>query len=314
MKTSRMLPWLSPVADVVFILLSIAAALYFLLPFWLEEKYTGFAINLAAGGAIVLVTMLLLKAQSAAEMRKEHDVELLKARLELYGSLSDELKGIIKAGKVTDENRIAVLILSQRIAAIAGNEVVKGFQDFAREFARAAEDNEIDRDEIPRLLKASAQLSAKMREDLVTREELGTLHAASVAQAAESVVNMLPKPLTPEERFVMLCSGEEKAYYSRALEHLRSKKVEPIWGQPGFSVKDADGAPVIWGAPSSSKQASGIRIHKENLTEETQRQLAEFLVPKWLSQGKLEGKKQIRVTPKDMPVEDLCQLLDIVLA
>jgi hypothetical protein len=81
-----------------------AAVLFVLFRLFLDTASTNYASEIAAAfmGALVtvVITMILLNRQSEAETLKERNVELLKQKITVYGTLIDRLESIMRKGEV----------------------------------------------------------------------------------------------------------------------------------------------------------------------------------------------------------------------
>jgi len=224
-----------------------AAALFFAFCFFDRPHFPDLAVNLAAGAATVIITMLLLKMQSGAEMRKEHDAKLLEARLALYDRLMEELKQILQKEKVTPEVVVAVQLLNQRVAAIAGEDTVKAFGRFTDTFSKVAGDPQLTADTRDELLGVAAEVSAAMRKDVVPKDDQGKLEARQLAKDVAERAKSLSKPgVTTEEDFMARCADdEERRFYKDVLAFLAQKGIPFAWCSSGFSIKDHAGTSVV---------------------------------------------------------------------
>ena len=116
----------------------------------------------------VLLTSILLKRQTGAELRKEENVMFLDLKMRTYTELIDQLQDIISKKNILEEDMIEIRLLNQKLTFVGSEEVIIAFNSFSRCFARAALKDGIDNDDIDDLLEELSELSVYIRKDLMS--------------------------------------------------------------------------------------------------------------------------------------------------
>src|SRR5450759_5025386 len=100
-------------------------------------------------------------------MRKDRNSILLEKKIDFYNTLMENLKEILckEDGIFTRNQMVAVQILNQKMAYIAGEKVVETFAKFAELFANAVKDKKLSDSERDEILEALSEMSVKMRID-----------------------------------------------------------------------------------------------------------------------------------------------------
>lgn len=115
----------------------------------------------------VLLTSILLKRQTGAELRKEENVMFLDLKMKTYTELIEQLQDIISKKNVLEEDMIEIRLLNQKLTFIGSEEVLIAFNSFSRCFARLALKDGIDDDDIDELLEELSEMSVYIRKDLM---------------------------------------------------------------------------------------------------------------------------------------------------
>ena len=118
----------------------------------------------------ILLTSILLRRQTAAELRKEENVMFLNQKMKVYNELIDQLYDIISKKNILEEDMIEIRLLNQKLTFIASQEVLLAFSKFSRIFASFALKEAIGNEEIDKLLLELSHMSLAIREDLLQNE------------------------------------------------------------------------------------------------------------------------------------------------
>jgi hypothetical protein len=94
---------------------------------------------------------------------KERNVELLKQKIAVYGTLIDRLESIMRKGEVSLEDEIAIQMLNLKLSFFASTEVLQKFNEFARQFSLVAADRKVTGEERTELLGTLGELSTSIR-------------------------------------------------------------------------------------------------------------------------------------------------------
>lgn len=115
----------------------------------------------------VLLTSILLKRQTEAELKKEENIMFLELKMRTYRELIDQLYDIISKKKVLEEDMIEIRLLNQKLAFIASQDVLLAFREFSQCFASMAVKPAIGNEEIDVLLVELSKLSFHIRQDML---------------------------------------------------------------------------------------------------------------------------------------------------
>ncbi|MEO0333164.1 MAG: hypothetical protein AAF223_16015, partial [Bacteroidota bacterium] len=80
----------------------------------------------------ILLTSILLRRQTVAELRKEENVLFLNVKMKVYLELIDQLQDIMAKKNILEEDMIEIRLLNQKIAFISSQEVLEAFNNFSR--------------------------------------------------------------------------------------------------------------------------------------------------------------------------------------
>lgn len=115
----------------------------------------------------ILLTSILLRRQTVAELRKEENVLFLDMKMKVYLELIDQLQDIMSKKNILEEDMIEIRLLNQKIAFISSQEVLEAFNNFSRSYATKALKDEINDDDIDDLLRELSKMSFHIRRDLL---------------------------------------------------------------------------------------------------------------------------------------------------
>ncbi len=289
-----------------------AAVLFVLFRLFLDTASTNYASEIAAAfmGALVtvVITMILLNRQSEAETLKERNVELLKQKIAVYGSLIDRLESIMRKGEVSLEDEIAIQMLNLKLSFFASTEVLQKFNEFARQFSLVAADRKVTGEERTELLGTLGGLSTSIRHDLSSQEDLRTERKLFSEEELKNLVmgnvNSLFGKTTPKN-FLDSCSTEARDYFSRLFARLDSEDL-PYWmGTRGFSVNR-----IFRAYPTFGSKLSGLYLRLDQVAEDRRDEVRQTLAR--LTGRPLEdfrGDKQISLGPEELTPEGVCEVV-----
>ncbi|MEM6845539.1 MAG: hypothetical protein AAF632_25215 [Bacteroidota bacterium] len=115
----------------------------------------------------ILLTSILLRRQTVAELRKEENVLFLDVKMKVYLELIDQLQDIMAKKNILEEDMIEIRLLNQKIAFISSQEVLEAFNSFSRLYAAKALKDQMDDDDIDELLRELSKMSFHIRRDLL---------------------------------------------------------------------------------------------------------------------------------------------------
>jgi hypothetical protein len=295
--------------------IALAAVLFALFSLFLDQGTPPYAFEIAAAfmGALVtvVITMILLNRQSEAEMLKERNVELLKQKITVYGDLIDRLEAIMRKGEVSLEDEIAIQMLNLKLSFFASTDVLRKFNEFARQFSLVAADRKVTDQERTELLDALGELAAIIRHDLSSEEDLRTerklISETDLKNLVMSNVNSLFGKTTPKN-FLDACSTEARDYFSRLFAGLDSEGLAFTMGTKGFSASR-----IFRGYPTFGSKLHGLQLRMDQVAEDKRDEVRELLAR--LTGRPLEslrGDKTISFTTEELPVEAVCEVVRAV--
>lgn len=262
------------------------------------------------GGLLtIVITGVLLQKQSDVTIRQERNAKMLEAKLTLLKDLMDELKEIL-TGENIEKQVVAVQILSQRVTALSGIEVVRSFNGFAAEFARAAADNKLEEAEKNALLDALGKVSIEMRKDMLAADELERFtrtEEKGFREIATKNLEVLKRKPTTQGGFLEACSPEDRKYYEDLLRFLNGNEFTLDWGTVGFSTRPPGMGPAVLQCyPTASRKS--LVILKANLPRGFS---SDILARLESTKAPKEGaeRKEIGLRTSEVTVSELCDLL-----
>lgn len=290
----------------------LAAALYFVFRLFLTKTTFPYAYEIAAAfmGALVtvVITMILLNRQSEVETLKERNVELLKQKILVYGTLIDRLEAVMRKGEVSLEDEIAIQMLNLKLSFFASTDVLKKFNEFARQFSFVAADRKVTDEERTELLGVLGELSAIIRHDLASEEDRRTEQKLFSEEDLKNLVmanvNSLFGKTTPS-RFLEACSTDARDYFSRLFARLDSEDLPYHMGTKGFSASR-----IFRGYPTFGSKLSGLYLRLDQVAEDRReevRELVSRLTGRPLEE--LRGDKQIRLSAEELTPEGVCEVV-----
>jgi hypothetical protein len=278
----------------VLLLLTIAltVALFFLFSEFLHTGTPAFAYEIAAAfmGALVTVaiTMILLNRQSEVEMQKERNVELLKQKIAVYAGLIE--------------------MLNLRLSFVASTDVLKKFNEFARQFSLVAADRKVTDQERAELLDALGELSTTIRHDLSSeedrRQEKKLFSEEDLKNLVMANVSSLFGKTTPKH-FLDACSTEARDYFSRLFAGLDAEGLAYQMGTKGFSASR-----IFRGYPTFGSKLHGLQLRMDQVAEDKRDEVRELLARlTGRPLASLMGDKTISFTAEELPVEAVCEVV-----
>jgi len=130
--------------------------------------------------ATVLITAMLLNKQTEVELRKEQSIKFIELKSEIYLDFIGYMEQLILEREVTEEDHVRLQFLTHKLAMVASPAVLTQYQQFLRVFNRSTRDEALDRQEGDAISAALAQLTVKIRQDLVGELDEQGLHDISV--------------------------------------------------------------------------------------------------------------------------------------
>ncbi len=158
----------------IFLLLAIGFAstsAYLVFRIVLDESQHPITFELFAAliGVILTITLtsILLKRQTAADLRKDENIKFLDLKMKIYLELIDQIHDIFTKKDILEEDVIEIRLLNQRLTFVASQEVLIKFSGFSALFAKLARQNGISNDDMDELLAELSILSVSIRQDLL---------------------------------------------------------------------------------------------------------------------------------------------------
>ena len=236
------------------LLLAVVAFLVFRL--FITQQSSPYASEIAAAfvGTLltISVTALLLKHETAyktnAELDKEKSVKIYETKVETYQALMNEIERILLQESLEDNDRFRLQILFQKVVFVAGPDVLEKLPDFTQVFSKAALNGKISKAERGEILAGFGKLAIEIRADLneQVQEDKEKLEKIITAISANF------SPQTDEATFLSSCTPDEKDYYARALEYLKSAGISYERGQRGLPIKNKQEKTVMQFYPSDA--------------------------------------------------------------
>jgi hypothetical protein len=144
--------------------------------------------------ATVLITALLLNQQTAVELRKEQSIKFLELKKEVYTAFIDFIEHLLTKGRLDKTDRLRMQVFSHRLAVIASPEVLEQYNRFQKAFYKVSDDDTLDRRDSDTISHELAELTVKIRLDLV-----GELDEGSHFRQDEITAQILRNQATDEK-------------------------------------------------------------------------------------------------------------------
>ena len=219
--------------------------------------------------------------------------------METYKSLMEKIEDILLKEELDDKAAIQLQIIFQKIAFVAGIEVLNTLKTFLRAFADAAKDGRITKEERKKILSAFGELSVEIRDDL-------SEHHENNKEAIRNIIreNIESMPLkTTEEAFLEKCDEQERPYFKQIIQYIQSQNIVYEMGKTGMSVRDRDNKAVLYLFPTGTIRR--IEIRSKELPKEKISMLKERLNAYHIDSFSFK--------PSQVPVEVFIEILDMMM-
>lgn len=117
--------------------------------------------------ATILITAMLLNKQTEVELRKEQSIKFIELKSRIYMEFIDFIEGLIRKQSLEPEDMVELQFYTHRLAVIASPQVLEQYHSFLEVINCSLRDEEISRREGELISHALAELTVKIREDLV---------------------------------------------------------------------------------------------------------------------------------------------------
>jgi len=117
--------------------------------------------------ATVLITALLLNKQTAVEIQKEQSIKFIDLKTRTYEELINQIEEISQSEKINKGDMISMQFITHRLAIFSSPQVLEEFQNFLEVLDTRTKDRKISRDDSIILAESLANLTVKIREDLI---------------------------------------------------------------------------------------------------------------------------------------------------
>ena len=117
--------------------------------------------------ATVLITALLLRKQSAVEIEKEQSIKFIDLKTRTYEDLIAKIEEMSLAENISNRDLIRMQFITHRLAIFSSPEVLEEFQRFLEVLIQKTRDGKISRDDSISLAESLANLTVKIRADLI---------------------------------------------------------------------------------------------------------------------------------------------------
>ncbi len=252
-------------------------------------------------------------ADDARAQKWENKTKIYEVKIKTYTDLMNEIERIVLGKQeenedkkdVTETDAIRLQILFQKMAFVAGPDVMKKLSDFAEEFSEAAYNGSISKRERQEILQAFGKLTVAIRSDL--NAQMG--EDAPNTQEAKELEDIITKDLnyvssktkTTESAFLSSCTPEEKAYYDEVLGHLKNVGIHIEPQTKGLSIRDKKGKSIAQFYPSGSRKS--IVIILDDVVEKSDEINAML---------KSHGINGCGFKPAELPVTSLVEIIKIL--
>lgn len=269
---------------------------------FINQTTSSYAIEISAAfvGALltIVITAILLNHQTNNELQKEKNVKIYETKLEAYKSLMEKIEEILLKDDLDDKATIQLQIIFQKVAFVAGIDVLNALKQFAKAFAEAARDGRISKEERKRILKEFGMLSVEIRDDLSDHHENNKGQISSIIK--ENIDNMPLK--TTEDIFLGRCSDLERMYFEKIFQYFQSSEIKYEFQTKGLSVKDCNDKSVLWLFPTESNKSIEFKV--KDLSPDKISKLKEQLKP--------HNINSMSFKPSQVPVDTLINMIDAI--
>lgn len=133
--------------------------------------------------ATVLITAMLLNKQTEVELKKEQSIKFIELKSEIYMDFISHIEQLMLDKAVTEQDHVRLQFLTHKLAMVASPAVLEQYQQFLEVFNRSARDASLDRSEGSAISTALAELTVKIRQDLVGElDQNGVYDLATINQ------------------------------------------------------------------------------------------------------------------------------------
>ncbi len=142
----------------------------------------------------VFITALLLNHQTEVELRKEQSIKFIELKAETYQRLIDFIEQLMLHARITAEDKIHLQFLAHRLAIVASPDVLVEFERFLDTMDAPGEKGRVTVAHHAAIAHAMAQLSVRIRADLVGELDLNQRKYSPkeiARQIAENIVEAL---------------------------------------------------------------------------------------------------------------------------
>ncbi|HHM02530.1 MAG TPA: hypothetical protein ENJ15_05900 [Caldithrix abyssi] len=115
----------------------------------------------------MLITALLLRKQSAVEVEKEQSIKFIDLKTRTYEDLIAKIEEMSLAVNISNRDLIRMQFITHRLAIFSSPEVLEEFQRFLEVLIQKTRDGKISRDDSVSLAESLANLTVKIRADLI---------------------------------------------------------------------------------------------------------------------------------------------------
>ncbi len=142
--------------------------------------------------ATMLITAMLLNKQTEVELKKEQSIKFIELKSEIYMDFIGHIEQLMLEKTVTEEDHVRLQFLTHKLAMVASPAVLEQYEQFLQVFNRSTRDESLDKDEGNAISSALAQLTVKIRQDLVGEldaqgiYDAGTIRQQVIDNARES--------------------------------------------------------------------------------------------------------------------------------
>ncbi len=131
--------------------------------------------------ATILITAMLLNKQTEVELRKEQSIKFIELKSRVYMEFIDFIEGLIRKQSLEPEDMVELQFYTHKLAVIASPRVLEQYHSFLEVINHSLRDEEISRREGELISHALAELTVKIREDLVGEvDRSGSMSIASI--------------------------------------------------------------------------------------------------------------------------------------
>lgn len=131
--------------------------------------------------ATILITAMLLNKQTEVELRKEQSIKFIELKSRVYMEFIDFIEGLIRKQSLEPEDIVELQFYTHKLAIIASPQVLEQYHSFLEVINQSLRDEEISRREGELISHALAELTVKIREDLVGEvDRSGSMSIASI--------------------------------------------------------------------------------------------------------------------------------------